>query len=207
MSDTLKSSWGSFSKDIAGKYLKSFGHPSQASKKLLSDILKTQFDDGLKIVDLGCGNANLAEFLHGQGLQFAYHGVDFSEILLDAARTAYPNGTYICDDVNKLTKVPTGFDVACYSHVIEMLPSPESSLMAASKIADKIVIRFFDPPEEREDWVELLEMDIGNDKKVPYLRRKMSLAYYQLILHRIGCKSVDIYHTDSDRDQIHILHF
>jgi 2-polyprenyl-3-methyl-5-hydroxy-6-metoxy-1,4-benzoquinol methylase len=174
---------------------------------LLSDILKTQFDEGFKIVDLGCGNANLAEFLHGQGLQFAYHGVDFSEILLDAASAAYPNGTYICDDVNKLTKVPTGFDVACYSHVIEMLPSPESSLMAASKIADKIVIRFFDPPEEREDWVELLEMDIGNDKKVPYLRRKMSLAYYQLILYKIGCKSVDIYYTDSDRDQIHILHF
>lgn len=207
MTDKLKSSWGSFSNEIAGKYLKTFGHPSQASKKLMSDVIRTLSNQTLKIVDLGCGNANLAEHFRDEGLDFTYHGVDFSEILLQAAEKAYSAGIYICDDVNTLTKVPTGFDVACYSHVIEILPSPETSLLAASKLAKKVVIRFFDPPAEREDWVELLEMDIGNDKKVPYLRRKMSLAYYQLILHRIGCKSVDIYRTDSDKDQVHVLHF
>lgn len=206
MTDTLKSSWGAFSADVASRYLKSFGHPSTLSKVLMCDVLKSLAPKSIKLIDLGCGNANLAEFLLQNGLKFSYCGVDFSESLLDAARQAFPAGEYICDDVNKLENVSDGFDVACYSHVIEMLPSPESSLKAARRIANKIVIRFFEPPADRDDWVELLEMDVGGKTKVPYLRRKMSQDNYQLILAKLGCTRVDLYRT-ADKDQVHVLHF
>lgn len=206
MTDTLRASWSSFSKDVASRYLKSFGHPSMQSKVLLSDVLKSLGPRPMKLVDLGCGNANLAEFLTENGLDFTYCGVDFSESLLQAARQAFPAGQFVCDDVNTLENVAAGFDVAVYSHVIEMLPSPESSLLAAKRIAKKVVIRFFEPPTERADWVELLEMDVGGPVKVPYLRRKMSMDNYQLILSKLSCSRVDVYRT-ADKDQVHVLHF
>ena len=206
MTDNLQKSWGAFSDDIARKYLKSFGHPSQESKLLLFEVLKELGLPSINLLDLGCGNANLAEYLSEKGLIFRYTGVDFSEVLLHAAREAFPGGDFICDDVNLLPSLTPIFDVAIYSHVIEMLPSPESSLLAASKLAKKIVIRFFEPPDDRADWVELGEMDIGSDNKVPYLRRKMSQAYYELILEKMGCNQVDVYHT-SAKDQVHVLHY
>lgn len=206
MNDTLKSSWNAFPKSIAQRYLKSFGHPSQDSQLVLYEVLEKLGPKPMRLVDLGCGNGNLGEYLTEKGLAFTYTGVDFSDILLDAAREAFPSGNFVCDDVNTLANLHESFDVACYSHVIEMLPSPESSLRAASRIAKKIVIRFFEPPAEREDWVELLDMDIGSTHKVPYLRRRMSLDYYRLILSKIDCKQVDIYRSTS-KDQIHVLHF
>lgn len=206
MSDRLKSSWGAFPKDIAVRYLKSFGHPSLQSKELLHDVIKEMHPNRVSILDLGCGNANLAEFFLKKRLSFSYTGVDFSDVLLDVARTAIPSGIFINDDVNLLENVPKGYDLACYSHVLEMLPSPESSLRAAKSKASRIVIRFFEPPAVRDDAVELLEMDIGTDYKVPYLRRKMSQSYYELILSNIGCSKVDIYRTGS-KDQVHVLHF
>lgn len=206
MTDILKKSWNAFSDDIAQKYLKSFGHPSMDSKLLVYDVLKNLKSHSIKLVDLGCGNANLAEYLADNGLKFSYCGVDFSETLLTAARNAFPQGTYICDDVNTLNLVPKDFDIACYSHVIEMLESPESSLMAASKLAKKILIRFFEPPSDIPDRVELQEMNIGSVNNVPYLRRKMSMDYYQMILAKICCKQVDVYQSTA-KDQVHVLHF
>lgn len=206
MTDNLQKSWGAFSDDIARRYLKSFGHPSQESKLLLYEVLKELQLPSVNLLDLGCGNANLAEYLCAKGLVFNYAGVDFSEVLLQAGREAFPNGQFICDDVNILSNVQPMFDVGVYSHVIEMLPSPESSLLAASKRCRKIIIRFFEPPAEGADWVELKDMNIGADKTVPYLRRKMSQSYYEMILEKMGCTHVDVYRT-SAKDQVHVLHY
>ena len=206
MNDQLQKSWEAFPENIAQRYLKSFGHPSQDSKLILYEVLEGMSLPNLRLLDLGCGNANLAEYFSEKKLRFSYTGIDFSNVLLDAAKRAYPLGQFICDDVNVLSNVSPEFDVAVYSHVVEMLPSPESSLLAASRLAQKIVIRFFEPPAERPDWVELSEMDVGGAVKVPYLRRRMSQDYYELILSKIGCSQVDVYHTAS-KDQVHVLHY
>ena len=203
----LQNSWNAFSKDVAAEYLKTFGTPSLESKHILFEVLRDlSADKKLDVIDLGCGNANLAEYLTEQGLNFSYTGVDFSDVLVKAARDAFPTGTYVLDDVNLLRNVKGEFDVAIYSHVIEMLPSPESSLLSAKRFAKKIVIRFFEPPESDSDWTELLEMDVGEGAKVPYLRRRMSKDYYRLILAKMGCKAVDVY-RDGFKDQIHVLHY
>ncbi len=206
MSDQLKESWGAFPEDVAKQYLKTFGNPSQESKLLVHEILQGLGLKQLCLLDIGCGNANLAEYLKEKGLSFQYTGVDFSEVLLQAAKIAFPTGTFICDDVNRLSLVSGRFDVGVYSHVAEMLPSPESSLLAARKLCNKVIIRFFEPPSEGADWVELAEMDVGTGKKVPYLRRKMSQSYYEMILEKMGCTQVDVYRT-SAKDQVHVLHY
>ena len=86
-----------------------------------------------------------------------------------------------------------------------MLESPELSLREAKKVTNRILIRFFEPPEFEVDTVELREMDLGFGN-VPYLRRKMSSSYYNLILANINCRRVDVY-RDATKDQVHLLHF
>lgn len=203
----LQNSWGAFTQKAAKDYLKTFGTPSMESKLILSEVLKElSAGDRISVIDLGCGNANLAEYLTEKKLSFQYTGVDFSDALLNAAKEIYPHANFVCDDVNSLDNVTQKYDVAVYSHVIEMLSSPERSLLAAQKFAKKIVIRFFEPPEFDVDSVELLDMDVGGEQRVPYLRRKMSKDYYRLMLSKMGCTKVDVY-RDNHKDQIHVLHY
>lgn len=205
---SLGDSWGAFSADIASKYLKSYGHPSLSSKKLLVDVLK-ECARGIvspKVIDLGCGNAQIGEYFIKEKFDCDYTGVDFSDVLLDVARRCLPSGRFIKDDVNTLAEVSGQYDIAVYSHVVELLSSPEDSLAAAGKLAKTVVIRFYEPPDFERDSVELRWMEVGDGKQVPFLRRKMSRDYYSLILARVGCKKVDIF-RDSTKDQVHVLGF
>jgi ubiquinone/menaquinone biosynthesis C-methylase UbiE len=210
MVEFLQRSWGSFSSTFAGDYLKASG-PSQRSRQLLGEVLCDHASArGLSVLDLGCGNGQLYELLRETKSVARYVGVDFSAPLLAAARQAFAGDTraeFVEDDVSLLAVVKGPFDFVIYSHVIEMLASPETSLRRAKDVADKILIRFFEPPEFDAVTVELREMTVGENKTVPYIRWKMSQDYYRLILANIGCKRVDIYQADGDKDQVHVLHF
>ena len=200
----LSKSWQAFSPEIADRYLNGFGGPSESSKELLLNILRMK--NAVNVIDLGCGNAQLYEYFKSSKFGCKYTGVDFSEPLLKAAAKRHPEAEFIVDDIHELSTI-TGkkFDFVIYSHVLEMLESPQSSLSKAKNLANKIIIRFFEPPESDIDKVELREMDVGQGK-VPYLRRTMSKKYYQLILYEIGCKKVDVY-RDITKDQVHVLYF
>jgi SAM-dependent methyltransferase len=205
----LQDSWNAFSPDISAAYLKTFGHPSLDSKQLLLDVLKEAASGTrLALMELGCGNGQLAEYFFEQKLDCEYTGVDFSEPLLAAGRKVFAGDArvrFVNDDVETLNGVSGRFDFVIYSHVIEMLASPERSLRAARQLADRIVIRFFEPPDFDTTTVELQEMNLGKGP-VPYVRWKMGRSYYRLILAELGATRVDIYRT-ATKDQVHVLHF
>ena len=203
----LQDSWSAFSPETAENYLKSFGYPSKDSKKLLADLLK-QKGRPLNRVELGCGTGQLAEYFFEQGLDCSYTGVDFSEPLLDVARKTFAGNSsanFIAGDVQDLRFSDRQFDIAIFSHVLEILNSPQRALREARRIAKNIYIRFFEPPEFDETTVELLEMNVGGGP-MPYLRWKMGRDDYRLILSKIGATRVDI-HRGRDKDQVHIVHF
>lgn len=208
----LEESWNAFSPEVSSAYLKSFGAPSQGSKTLLADVLlEIAAGRSLRLIELGCGNGQLAEYFQERGLNFTYLGVDFSVPLLDAGRQAFSNNPavrFVQDDVQSLAAVTEKFDVAVYSHVLEMLSSPEASLAASRRIADRILVRFFEPPDAEATKVDILDLNTGKDegRPVPYLRWTMGRDFYRLILARIGVKRVDVYRLP-EKDQIHLLHF
>jgi SAM-dependent methyltransferase len=212
VADRLAHSWSAFTHDIAVRYMKGYGHPAPGSKTLLGEIVG-QMAHGrkLSILELGCGNGAIYEHFRAIGIDFDYVGVDFSEVLLDVARTnhmADPSANFILDDVTTLEAVDGSFDVGIYSHVLEALASPENSLQRARALADRIIIRFFEPPEHDVDWVELKELEVGDGRTMPYIRRRMSRDYYRLILTKLGCHHVDVYHDPGgSRDQVHVLYF
>jgi SAM-dependent methyltransferase len=205
----LRDSWNAVSPDISAAYLKTFGHPSVDSKQVLLDVLREGAGGKcLKLMELGCGNGQLAEYFFEQKLDCEYTGVDFSEPLLAAGRKVFAGDTrvrLVNDDVENLSGVGGHFDYVIYSHVIEMLASPERSLHAARQLADRIAIRFFEPPDFDATAVELKEMDLGGGP-VPYVRWKMGRSYYRLILAELRVARVDIYRTPT-KDQVHVLHF
>ena len=206
--NVLGKSWDAFSPKRAKEYLRSFGHPSIGSKKLLTDVLKElNLGEVPSIIDLGCGNAQLLEYFQEQKFSCVYAGVDVSDSLLCVAKEMFPNTQFIYDDVDTLEKVTDKYDIAVYSHVLEIIASPESSLLRAQQFAKKIAIRFFEPPEFEFDTVELREMEVGDGKMAPYIRRKMSKDYYRLILAKMNCTRVDVYQDQSSKDQVHILHY
>jgi SAM-dependent methyltransferase len=209
--DVLSRSWNSLTRERAGEYLKTYGAPSAGSKQLLVEVIEQEMTKTpVSLLDLGCGNAQLYEFFREKGLDCEYTGVDVSEPLLEAARENHRGDArahFVNADVHTLEGISGRFDVAIYSHVIEMIASPESSLMAAKAVADRIMIRFFEPPEAEYDLVELREMEIGDGTTVPYLRRTMGRDYYRLILSKLGCKRVDVYQDETAKDQVHVLHY
>jgi ubiquinone/menaquinone biosynthesis C-methylase UbiE len=209
MGDALETSWNSFTDARAGEYLRTHGHPDPTSLQAVVDLL-VQESRGrpLAVLDIGCGNGALIGQLRAGGVSGRHVGVDFSLPLLDAARAAVPDAsvTFVRDNVETLETITGPFDVAVFSHVIEMLGSPERALLRARELAPLVIIRFFEPPEFDHDTVELREMEIGNGTVVPYLRRMMSRDYYRLILAKAGCRHVDVYRY-FPKDQVHVLHF
>ena len=206
--EIISKSWNSFNKEIASEYLKKFGTPAQGSNEIIKDIFPKLIKNkkSPSVLDLGCGNGNLYEYLNLSFKNIKYTGVDFSKPLIEAAKSFYKQVDFVLCDINNLSKKVKGnYDLIIYSHVIEMLQSPERSLFEAKKFSNLIIIKFFEPPNSLYDTVELREMDLGLGK-VPYIRRKMSKKYYQLILSNIGCKKVEIY-QDKSKDQVHVLHF
>jgi SAM-dependent methyltransferase len=209
--DMLSKSWGSISPKRAAEFLTTYGAPSEGSKRLLLEVLQEHGGGRrLSLLDLGCGNAHLCAYLRAEGLTCAYTGVDVSEPLLEAARSTFagePDTTFVAADVNTLDGVTGRYDVAVYSHVLEILASPEASLLAARGLADSIAIRFFEPPERETDLVEIRELDTGDGGAVPYIRRTMGRDYYRMMLAKLGCTRVDVYQDETAKDQIHVLHY
>lgn len=206
--DTLQTSWNSFSSPYAHGYLKTIGYPSLNSKKMLIDVLKKLAQGKkIKILDIGCGNAQLYEYFKEYSLNCDYTGIDFSKPLLTVAQKNNPEAQFILDDVNQLQKVKGKYDIAFYSHVIEMVSSPEGSLLAAKQKAKMIIIRFFEPPEFESSFVELRKMNVDDDKTVPYIRWKLSKSYYKLMLQRLEYKKLEILQDPYSKDQIHIIQY
>ena len=80
-------SWGAFTKDFATDFLKTIGSPSMTGRELLVDVIGRIVPESGSVLDLGCGNAQLYEYMRERRLGYRYTGVDFSESLLEAART------------------------------------------------------------------------------------------------------------------------
>jgi SAM-dependent methyltransferase len=207
----LKATWSAFTPEIAKIYLDGHGSPSLGSKKLMSSVLKELFGSrSFRLADFGCGNGHLFGFFRAEGLDCEYFGCDFSNSLIAAGCERYAdelNAHFLEADIEDPELAISPCDIVLYSHVLEMLQSPQKSLLAARRTAPIAMVRFFEPPTGDYDITEVRQLDTGGSSTGPYLRRTMSKAYYNLLLHEVGCSSVDIHQVDGDKDQVHILHF
>lgn len=80
--------------------------------------------EGLKILEVGCGNGNRLEFFHDLNLDVV--GVDMSKADVEAIRAKGMNA--VCMDIHSLTEhfQPNSFDVIMCFDILEHIPDLES---------------------------------------------------------------------------------
>jgi ubiquinone/menaquinone biosynthesis C-methylase UbiE len=207
----LHESWNEISPELSSEYLDGYGYPSTTSKVLLSEVIKREFGRAPRVLDVGCGNGQLLKTLREACPDILYTGIDISHNLLEAARRAYAKtdgADWINCELSELTaRGDRRYDCVVFSHVLEMLESPQRALVDASRLADVVVVRWFEPPDSDVDVVELRKMALDRrGVEVPYIRWTMARDYYQLCLRRIGALRVDVYRDESSVDQVHVIH-
>jgi ubiquinone/menaquinone biosynthesis C-methylase UbiE len=206
--EPLKQSWSAIGEVRARTFLREEeGKRESHARRVLAKVLKEAMHERQgNVLDVGCGNGNLAPLVRKAVPNATYTGVDISSPLLRAARETYPFAQFIendCETLDSPLLAQRSFDVVVYSHVIEMLESPERSLAAARRMAPAVVIEFFEPPSNRPDKVELLTMDNGQGP-VPYLRRSTSIGVYSAWVSAAGFSRVDRYFTKG-KYEVHLL--
>lgn len=73
---------------------------------ILDDILTQQYTS---ILDIGCGNGRLLEFLHQRTTSLSYLWVDHSPAMIAEARKLHPEANFLVSDMNTLS-LPISFD-------------------------------------------------------------------------------------------------
>lgn len=95
-------------------------------------ILETYLANGEKILDLGCGNGRLYDFLKDK--QIDYYGIDISEKLIEIAKSRYPEGKFQVANVLNLPFPENFFDKVLNIAVLHHIPSKEFKLQALKEV-------------------------------------------------------------------------
>lgn len=90
----------------------------------------------LKVLDIGCGNARLYDFLLQQTeIHFDYTGIDISENLLEEAKKKYPQTPFFCESMTDLDSVKhETFDVIFFIASFHHLASKTDRLKVLEKV-------------------------------------------------------------------------
>lgn len=120
--------------NIADEYVKYFGEDWEFLNEIQEFAL--QFAEKAKVLDLGCGSGYITNYLHNQNLNSI--GLDFSQEMINIARTKYPNIDFLLADFVNIDKY---FDensidglIAIYSLYFVPKEQFESVLMALSRV-------------------------------------------------------------------------
>ena len=204
---SLESSWNAFNETAAKKYLDPSWHPNSQSLPTLIEVINALRYKNISILELGCGNASNLPVLR-RGLSPAdveYHGIDFSEPLLNAALASidrtrdsldYQNISNLSAPI--LRRDCQKFDLCLISHVIEIVESPSQLLSLAKQSANKVIIRWFRPPTQDLTRCELLQMNreqTGNLEPVPFIRWSINHDDYVAWSQKAGFRQIEAHNT------------
>lgn len=180
-------SWGTIPGEKAKDYLHNY--PRKMKESMAKFISSTA---NPKILDIGCGNAQIYPILKKHNPTLDYTGVDITDALIEAARGVVgDNGKIIKDDIfNYITNTREKYDFAILSHMLECVESPDLLMGEASKACDYICIHWYDTPKYKYDVVTIAKNPHSGDTFNPYLRRKMGKDYWAYIVKRHGLKLV-----------------
>jgi len=146
-------------------------------KRYPDDMLQTAVNwispDEIRIIEVGCGNGNFAEFIEQRGIS-RYIGVDISKNEIDKAKDLYPQYRFLVADITKnynfLNKASMIVSFQTLQHIKDDLPllnniKPKTKILISvpnSPYGD--AIRFF----ELDGWEERFSQYIDFNKIITF---------------------------------------
>lgn len=112
------------------------------SAKSLCNIIKTVYQPGMTVLDVGCGAGHYLRSLRNRiDPNINYTGVDATENYLALARKAFPNVHFEIGDIFKLPFKDASFDIViCNNVILHLPPPPIKPLSELIRVAGKSTI-------------------------------------------------------------------
>src|SRR5579872_3344871 len=108
----------------ADLYLRFAGERGRPAVDLISRI---HLQNPARILDVGCGPGNSIEMLHARWPEAAMTGVDTSSEMLEKARAAYPQWTWIAADAAQWTS-ERPYDLVFSNAALHWVPRHDEAL-------------------------------------------------------------------------------
>lgn len=106
----------------------------QVRHRLLADLARSIGGGRNRVLDLGCGTGDLALEAADAGLRPDWVGVDLRTEAVDAARAAFPTGTFIAASADDVPEPTASFDVVVAQVLFSSLPSESLESAVAAEI-------------------------------------------------------------------------
>lgn len=94
-------------------------------------------EEGIKVLDAGCGEGHLIQTLHERCSSNQYYGVDITPTALEDARERCPFGKFQIMDLSELSFESGFFDVVVATEVIEHIIEYEKVIMELTRVLKK----------------------------------------------------------------------
>jgi 2-polyprenyl-3-methyl-5-hydroxy-6-metoxy-1,4-benzoquinol methylase len=102
------------------------GDKSQVQRYVILAGALNSLDTASSVLDIGCGNGLLRQFLSGPTLN-TYTGIDISQAAIDSIKLKHPNDHYICSGADEWNPKTT-FDAIVFNEVLYYLPNPRKTI-------------------------------------------------------------------------------
>jgi ubiquinone/menaquinone biosynthesis C-methylase UbiE len=103
-------------------------------KELLEELLN-QFSGVHKVLEVGCGTGHFTKWMESLG--FESYGLDISHLMLQEARKHWTSRRLIQGESRFLPFKPCSFDIVAFITCLEYMPSVETVLQEAARVARK----------------------------------------------------------------------
>ena len=107
----------------------------------LSDLLNSLPMEEFSLLDAACASGYYNEVIQSETVKkIAYRGSDYSEAMIDKARSLYPGLRFDVEDLTQLTYGDKEFDVIMLSGVLEHIPAFENAISEACRVASYVIL-------------------------------------------------------------------
>jgi SAM-dependent methyltransferase len=180
-------SWSSIDLESSKSYLHYY---SKSMKQELSEFISSI--ESPKVLDIGCGNAQIYPILKSRNTSLKYFGLDISKNLLEVAKSVVSSEDVLieCDIYKFLDENKEKFTMSIFGHMIECTESPDFLISKSSNFSDYISILWYDYPKYDYDISFINNNPHSKDEFKPYIRRKIGRDYWEMILKKNNLKMV-----------------
>jgi len=98
------------------------------------NLARGKASDGVKVLDLGCGNGRVIKLLESSSKKFDYLGIDFSEELLTQGRKQWPGHTFQLADIRNVDLLADSFDLVLMIASFHHLETKKERILLLAKV-------------------------------------------------------------------------